>query len=187
MNADASANQPGHEFAYLAGGCFWCTEAVFRDVNGVVAVESGYAGGQVRNPTYEQVCEGTTGHAELVKVEYDPKVISYRQILQIFFATHDPTTLNRQGNDTGTQYRSAVFTVNAEQREAARAMIAELTAEKLFGRPIVTEVTPLPVFYPAERYHQRFYENNPAQGYCMMVVGPKVAKFRKQFASMLRR
>lgn len=187
MSAELAGTQSANQLAYLAGGCFWCTEAVYRDLKGVVAVESGYAGGHVNSPTYEQVCDGDTGHAELVKVEFDPAVISFRQVLQVFFATHDPTTLNRQGNDVGTQYRSAVFYTDIAQRDEAKALIAELTREQVFGRPIVTEVTPLSNYSGAERYHQRFYENNPNQGYCMMVVGPKVAKFRKQFAALLKR
>lgn len=184
--ASISQGSGGSQTAYLAGGCFWCTEAVFLDVNGVTAVESGYAGGHVKNPTYEQVCDGNTGHAELVKVDFDPSKISYRQVLSIFFATHDPTTLNRQGNDIGTQYRSAVFYVDNSQAEEARALVAELTRDRVFDRPIVTEISPLSNYSAAERYHQNFYANNPRQGYCLMVVAPKVAKFRKQFVSLLK-
>lgn len=185
MTSNSQGNS-NSQTAYLAGGCFWCTEAVFLDVKGVVAVESGYAGGHVKNPTYEQVCDGDTGHAELVKVDFDPAQISYRQVLSIFFATHDPTTPNRQGNDIGTQYRSAVFYVDDTQRDEAQNLIAELTRDRVFDRPIVTEVSPLSNYSTAERYHQNFYANNPYQGYCMMVVAPKVSKFRKQFASLLK-
>ncbi len=171
----------------IGGGCFWCTEAVFLAVEGVLAVESGYSGGHVDNPGYEEVCEGSTGHAEVVRVEFDADVISLREVLEIFFATHDPTTLNRQGADVGTQYRSVIFHADDEQRDVARAVIADLSAQQIFDRPIVTQVAPLANYFPAEAYHQRFYERNPYQGYCMAVVGPKVAKFRKQFASRLKR
>ena len=175
------------EIATLGGGCFWCVEAVYLEVDGVVSVESGYAGGHVPDPTYEQVCDGTTGHAEVVRVEFDPSRISYRDILGIFFATHDPTTRNRQGNDVGPQYRSVIYTHSDEQQRVARAFVDELAAQGVFGRPIVTEIEPLPDYYPAEPYHQRYFEKHPGQGYCMMVVAPKVAKFRKQFTSRLRR
>jgi peptide-methionine (S)-S-oxide reductase len=175
------------ETATLGGGCFWCLEAVYVDVEGVASVESGYAGGQVREPSYEQVCAGTTGHAEVVKVEFDPERIGYREILQIFFAIHDPTTPNRQGNDVGTQYRSVIFHHSEAQREVARQLIDELERQRVFDDPIVTEVLPLPDYWPGESYHQGYYARNPNQGYCMMVVGPKVAKFRKQFQSRLKR
>lgn len=175
------------QVAYLGGGCFWCVEAVFLDLTGVNAVESGYAGGHVNNPSYEQICDGNTGHAEIIRVEFDPKLISFRKVLKVFFGVHDPTTLNRQGNDVGTQYRSVVFYTNDEQRVDAQAVIDELTQEKIFDRKIVTEVSPLSNYSVAEAYHQRYFENNPNQGYCMMVVAPKVAKFRKQFVSLLRR
>lgn len=175
------------QVAYLGGGCFWCVEAVFLDLTGVSAVESGYAGGHVNNPTYEQICDGNTGHAEIIRVEFDPKTISFRNLLKVFFGVHDPTTLNRQGNDAGTQYRSVVFYINDEQRVDAQAVIDELTHEKIFDRKIVTEVSPLSKYSVAEAYHQRYFEKNPNQGYCAMVVAPKVAKFRKQFASQLRR
>ncbi|WP_244815287.1 peptide-methionine (S)-S-oxide reductase MsrA [Caballeronia sp. Lep1P3] len=175
------------ETATLGGGCFWCTEAVFLAVEGVQSVESGYAGGQVANPSYEQVCDGNTGHAEVVKVVFDPDVIVYREILEIFFATHDPTQLNRQGNDVGTQYRSAVFTHSDEQREIAQEVIDELQREDVHGGKIVTEVTALrDDYYPAEAYHQNFFAQHPNQGYCAVVVGPKVAKFRKKFAHRLK-
>jgi peptide-methionine (S)-S-oxide reductase len=173
------------ETATLGGGCFWCLEAVYLDVDGVTGVESGYAGGQVRNPSYEQVCGGDTGHAEVVKVEFDADRITYREILQIFFSIHDPTTLNRQGNDVGTQYRSVIFTHSDEQAATARALVAELEAQRLFDAPIVTQLQPVPEYWPGEAYHQRYYARNPYQGYCMMIVGPKVAKFRKQFKHRL--
>lgn len=175
------------ETATLGGGCFWCLEAVYLDVDGVTRVESGYAGGHVSQPTYEQVCEGTTGHAEVVKVEFDTDRISYRDILQIFFAIHDPTTLNRQGNDVGTQYRSVIFTHDEQQRSVAQALIDDLERQRVYDDPIVTEVAPVPEYWPAEAYHQTYYARNPYQGYCMMVVGPKVAKFRQQFAQLLVR
>jgi len=173
------------ETATLGGGCFWCLEAVYLDVDGVTGVESGYAGGAMRNPSYEQVCGGGTGHAEVVKVEFDTDRITYREILQIFFSIHDPTTLNRQGNDVGTQYRSVIFTHSDEQAATARALVAELEADRLFDAPIVTQLAPVPEYWPGEAYHQRYYARNPYQGYCMMVVGPKVAKFRKQFKHRL--
>ncbi|MCA3177214.1 MAG: peptide-methionine (S)-S-oxide reductase MsrA [Burkholderiaceae bacterium] len=175
------------ETATLGGGCFWCLEAVYLDVDGVTAVESGYAGGQVRDPSYEQVCSGDTGHAEVVRVSFDTDRISYREILQVFFGIHDPTTPNRQGNDIGTQYRSVIFTHSDAQAATAREMIDELERQRVFDDPIVTEVAPVPQYWPGEGYHQRYFERNPYQGYCMMVVGPKVAKFRKQFKHRLKR
>jgi peptide-methionine (S)-S-oxide reductase len=174
------------ETATLAGGCFWCLEAVFEQLRGVERVESGYAGGSVVNPTYEQVCGGRTEHAEVVQVTFDPNVISYREILDVFFALHDPTTLNRQGPDVGTQYRSAIFYHSPEQKQAAERRIAELNAEGVWGRPIVTEVVPFSVFYRAEDYHQGYFRNNPSQGYCRAVVAPKAAKLRKLFADKLK-
>ena len=174
------------ETATLGGGCFWCLEAAYEELRGVQKVESGYAGGQTPNPTYRQVCGGSTGHAEVVQVTFDPAVITYEQILDVFFALHDPTTLNRQGADVGTQYRSAVFYHSPEQKRAAEAVIAELNAEGAWGRPIVTEVVPLERFYRAEDYHQGYYRANPTPGYCVAVVGPKVAKFRQKFADRLR-
>lgn len=174
------------EVATLGGGCFWCVEAVFELVKGVEAVVSGYAGGHVPNPTYEQVCTKTTGHVEVIQVTFDPAVISYREILGIFFAFHDPTTPNRQGADVGPQYRSAIFTHSDEQKETVEAVIAELNAAKVFPAPVVTEVTAASAFYPAEDYHQGFYRNNPGQPYCAAVAGPKVAKFRKQFAKWMK-
>jgi peptide-methionine (S)-S-oxide reductase len=170
----------------LGGGCFWCTEAVFVNVRGITDVESGYSNGKAQKPTYEQVCTGTTGHNEVVKLEYDPAQISLRQILEIFFVIHDPTTLNRQGNDTGTQYRSGIYTTTPEQQQEAEAMVRQMGEEKLFGRPIVTEVQPLANYWPAEEYHQDFFEKNPYQGYCMAVAAPKVEKFRKTFASLVK-
>ena len=168
----------------LGGGCFWCTEAVFVQVRGVVDVESGYSNGQMHAPTYEDVCTGTTGHNEVVKLVYDPAQISTREVLEIFFCIHDPTTLNRQGNDSGTQYRSGIYISTPEQQAVAREVIAEMTASGVYGRAIVTEVVPVNNYWPAEDYHQDFFERNPHQGYCMAVAAPKVAKFRKTFARM---
>ena len=177
----ASNPRPGHEFATLGGGCFWCLEAVYEDLEGVVDVESGYAGGQVPRPTYEQVCDGGTGHAEVVRIEFDPAVISYREILEVFFVIHDPTQLNRQGNDVGTQSRSVIFIHTDDQRRIAAEVIAELQPQ-VRGK-VVTEVTPMPDYYRAEKYHQEYFRHNMGQGYCMFVVAPKVAKFRKTFAA----
>lgn len=175
------------ETATLAGGCFWCLEAVYDQLKGVQDVVSGYAGGTRPNPTYEQVCSGSTGHAEVVQVKFDPSVVSFRDLLGIFFAIHDPTTLNRQGGDIGTQYRSAIFYHSPEQKTIADEVIRELTEQKLWSDPIVTEVTPLSEFYPAEAYHQEYYERNPNQGYCQAVVGPKVAKFRSKYFEKLKK
>jgi peptide-methionine (S)-S-oxide reductase len=174
------------EIATLAGGCFWCLEAVFEQVRGVDRVESGYCGGQNPNPTYRQVCGGDTGHAEVVQVTFDPAVITYREILEIFFAIHDPTTLNRQGADVGTQYRSAIFYHSPDQRQTAEQLIAELNSAGIWSRPLVTEVVPLAEFFKAEDYHQGYFQANPSQPYCQAVVEPKVAKFRKQFLAKLR-
>jgi peptide-methionine (S)-S-oxide reductase len=182
-----SDGQNGLEQAVFGGGCFWCTEAVFDELRGVERVESGYAGGAAPSPTYEQVCAGATGHAEVVRVTYDPGVISYRDLLGVFFATHDPTQLNRQGADVGTQYRSAVFYETAEQREAAVQMIAELEAQGVWGGRVVTTLEPLAEFYPAEEYHRDYYRRNPDQGYCRAVIAPKVAKFRQQFLDRLKK
>jgi peptide-methionine (S)-S-oxide reductase len=182
-NASAAADE---ETATLAGGCFWCLEAVFERVDGVVDVRSGYAGGHRKSPTYQQVCSGATGHAEAVQVRYDPRVIGYRDILEIFFAMHDPTTLNRQGADVGTQYRSAIFFDGDAQRDAAREVIRALEAEGIWGDPVVTEVVPLEAFWPAEEYHREYFRRNPDQPYCQVVVAPKVAKLRKRFAHRLR-
>ena len=174
------------EFATLGGGCFWCLEAVFVEVQGVERVESGYMGGKVKNPSYRQVCEGTTDHAEVVQIAFDPKVITYRELLQIFFVIHDPTTLNRQGADAGTQYRSAIFYHSPQQKEAAQTLIKEFDAEKIFDRPIVTQVVAADTFYRAEDYHQGYFAANPNQPYCRGVVAPKVAKLRKHFLSKLK-
>ena len=171
------------ELATLAGGCFWCLEAVFEQLRGVEKVESGYAGGEMPNPTYKVVCTGTTGHAEVVQIAFDPAVIPFRELLQVFFTIHDPTTLNCQGNDAGTQYRSAIFYHSPEQRETAEGVISELSEQKLWPNPIVTEVQPLSTFWKAEDYHQGYYRANPGQGYCQGVVSPKVAKARKAFAA----
>ncbi|MES2562585.1 MAG: peptide-methionine (S)-S-oxide reductase MsrA [Pseudomonadota bacterium] len=174
------------EIATLAGGCFWCLEAVYDGMQGVLSVESGYTGGQSANPTYEQVCGGRTGHAEVVQVTFDPELVSYQDILRVFFVIHDPTTLNRQGNDVGSQYRSAIFHHSPEQKEIAQAVIAEITQAKLYRDPVVTELKPTPAFYVAEVDHQEYYARNPNQPYCQYVVAPKVAKFRKQFADRLK-
>lgn len=174
------------ERATLGGGCFWCLEAVFEQVNGVSKVESGYCGGVVEKPTYREVCNGNTGHAEVVHVTFDPEVIRFREILEIFFAIHDPTTLNRQGADVGTQYRSAIFYHTPEQKKVAEEVIAELNAAKIWDGPIVTKLESCPVFYRAEDYHQEYYRLNSQQPYCQAVISPKVAKLRKKFASKLR-
>jgi peptide-methionine (S)-S-oxide reductase len=186
MEAQTQPARSGREVATLAGGCFWCLEAVYDQVQGVESVESGYMGGTVEHPTYEAVCGGQTGHAEAVQITFDPKAISYQELLEIFIVIHDPTTLNRQGNDVGTQYRSAIFYHSPEQRQTAEAVIASITKQQLYERPIVTKVVPAMAWYEAEAYHQEYFARNPFQGYCQFVVGPKVAKFRKQFASRLR-
>lgn len=172
--------------AILAGGCFWCTEAVLKDLRGVSKVESGYIGGHTLNPDYESVCSGTTGHAEAVRVTFDPSQVSFRDLLTLFFATHDPTSLNRQGGDVGTQYRSAVFPLNEEQERQTREVISDLTAQNVFDRPIVTTLEPATRFYVAEGYHQDYYARNPRQGYCMAVIAPKVSKLRKEYGDRLR-
>jgi len=177
----------GRESATLAGGCFWCLEAVYDQVKGVDSVESGYMGGKVANPTYAQVCEGDTGHAEVVRITFDPSVVSFRDLLDVFFVIHDPTTLNRQGNDAGTQYRSAVFYHSAEQKKVAEEAIERLTAEGIYDDRIVTEVTAAGPLYVAEDYHQEYFANNPYQPYCMAVVAPKVSKFRRKFLEKLKR
>jgi peptide-methionine (S)-S-oxide reductase len=171
------------EVATLAGGCFWCLEAVFAELEGVTEVVSGYTGGQLPDPDYRQICTGETGHAEAVRLTFDPARIGYRDILEVFFVIHDPTTLNRQGNDVGTQYRSAIYFHSDGQRAAAQALLDEFAADNTFAAPVVTELAPAGVFYPAEEYHQRYYRNNPMQPYCQFVVAPKLAKFRKQFAA----
>jgi len=172
--------------ATLAGGCFWCLEAVFDQLKGVVSVESGYTGGHVPNPGYELVCGGGTGHAEAVQVTFDPRGISYKELLGIFFTIHDPTTLNRQGNDVGTQYRSAIFYHDEEQRQTAKQVIQEVTAAGIWDSPIVTELVPYKEFFMAEDYHQEYFANNPGQGYCRIVIAPKVANFRKRFQGLLK-
>lgn len=174
------------EVTTLGGGCFWCLEAVFDDLHGVLDVVSGYSGGHVKNPTYQQVCMKITGHAEVVQIVFDNEIIRFEDVLKVFFAVHDPTTLNRQGNDVGPQYRSAIYYHSPEQKASAEAVIRELNAQKLWSAPIVTEVTAFDVFYPAEDYHQEYFRNNPEQGYCVYVVAPKVAKFRKQFMESLK-
>jgi peptide-methionine (S)-S-oxide reductase len=189
------ANQPirpdeipaGKEVATLAGGCFWCLEAVYDDLAGVESVESGYMGGRTSNPSYEEVCSGETGHAEVVRITFDPKAISFREILEVFFVIHDPTTLNRQGNDVGTQYRSAIFHHAPEQKQTAGEVIAELAREQVYDAPIVTEVVPASDFWIAERYHQEYFRRNPGQSYCMWVVAPKVQKFRKRFLAKVKK
>ena len=173
--------------ATLAGGCFWCLEAVYDEVKGIHSVESGYAGGHVDNPTYRAVCNGDTGHAEVVQVHFDPSVVSYRDLLNVFFAIHDPTTFNRQGADVGTQYRSAIFYHDDEQKRVAEELIKDLNAQKIWDRPIVTEVTKLDKVYLAEDYHQEYFARNPYQPYCMAVVAPKVSKFRKHFLELLKK
>ena len=174
------------ERATLAGGCFWCLEAVYENLKGVQQVVSGYIGGARPNPSYEQVCAGATGHAEAVQVTFDPAVTSFRDLVEIFFTIHDPTTLNRQGADVGTQYRSAIFYHSEEQKKTAEAVMADLKSKGLWSAPIVTELVSAPTFYPAEEYHQHYFARNPTQGYCRAVVEPKVAKFRKQFMSKLK-
>lgn len=175
------------EVATLGGGCFWCLEAVFEQLRGVVKVESGYAGGAVVDPSYQQVCTGTTGHAEVVQLTFDPQVIAFKEILEIFFTIHDPTTLNRQGADVGTQYRSAIFYHDKEQRAVAEEVIGEINAAKIWPDPIVTEVAPFSVLYRAEDYHQEYFRRNPGQGYCRVVIAPKVAKFRTQYFERLKK
>ncbi len=175
------------EIATLGGGCFWCLEAIFKELRGVEKVVSGYSGGNLPNPTYREVCTGNTGHAEAVQITFDPEIIKFREILEIFFTIHDPTTLNRQGADIGTQYRSVIFYHTLEQKEAAEKVIAELEANKLWDAPIVTEVVPFKAFYEAEEYHQEYFERNPEQPYCRVVIAPKVAKFRKQFLAKLKK
>jgi peptide-methionine (S)-S-oxide reductase len=177
----------GREVATLGGGCFWCTEAVFDDLKGVESVESGYSGGSTANPTYAQVCSGTTGHAEIIQITFDPQLVSFKQILEVFFTVHDPTTLNRQGADVGTQYRSVIFYHDEEQRRVAEEVIRELDAQHIWNAPIVTELAPFEKFYVAEDYHQEYFRLNGSQPYCRMVVAPKVAKFREHYREQLKR
>jgi len=179
-----AAPAPGHEFATLGGGCFWCLEAVFAELKGIADVESGYSGGAPKNPSYRDVCSGDTGHAEVVRIEFDPGQISYRQVLEVFFAIHDPTTPNRQGNDVGTQYRSVIFFHSSEQEQVAREVMRE--AEGIWGQALSTQLLAAPVYWRAEDYHQEYFANNPGQGYCAIVVAPKVAKFRKTFKDLRR-
>ena len=187
LSQDHSASLGTHlEVATLAGGCFWCLEAVYDDLKGVVDVVSGYTGGHVRNPSYREVCTGTTGHAEAVQITFDPAQITYRELLEVFFSIHDPTTLNRQGADVGTQYRSAIFYHTAEQKKTAEAVMAALQVDNPWGRPIVTELAPMEAFYPAEEYHQEYFARNPEQGYCTVVIAPKLEKFRHKFAHRLK-
>ena len=180
-------NSTGRQIATLAGGCFWCLEAVYDRLQGVESVESGYMGGHTPKPTYQDVCDGNTGHAEVVQITFDPQVLTYREILEVFFAIHDPTTPNRQGNDVGTQYRSAIFYHSPEQKAQAEKIIAELTADQTFPARIVTEIAPAVQFHAAEKYHQEYFENNPNQPYCRVVVAPKVAKFRAKFADRMKK
>lgn len=175
------------ETAVLGGGCFWCTEAIFLNLKGVLKVESGYSGGHVLNPTYKQVCTGTTGHAEVIRVEFDPEILTFSQLLEVFFLTHDPTTMNRQGADVGTQYRSAVFYTNSQQEETAREVIRLLNEEKVYKNPIVTEVSPLINYFKAEDYHQNYFERNKSQAYCAYVIQPKMDKFKKTFSGLLKK
>jgi len=184
---NATIGTAGTELATLAGGCFWCLEAVYDDMKGVVSVESGYMAGKNPNPTYEQVCSGTTGHAEVVQIRFDPAVASFRELLEVFFVIHDPTTLNRQGNDAGTQYRSAIFLHSPAQQQTAQEVIAQMTRDKVWPSPIVTEVSAAQTFWIAEDYHQEYFARNPNQGYCAFVVAPKVQKFRKHFLDKLKK
>ncbi|MBW3623922.1 MAG: peptide-methionine (S)-S-oxide reductase MsrA [Armatimonadetes bacterium] len=181
------ADSGRREVATLGGGCFWCIETVFNDLKGVEKAVSGYAGGSSPNPTYKQVCSGTTGHAEVVQITFDPSVLSYREILEIFFSIHDPTTLDRQGADVGSQYRSVIFTHTPEQREIAEQVMREVGEQGIWGKPLVTELSPAPEFYPAEEYHQRYFEQNPNQPYCRAVIAPKVAKFRQKHMEKLKK
>ena len=175
------------EKATLGGGCFWCTEAVYLELKGVVDVKPGYSGGHVKNPGYKEVCTGRTGHAEVVQITFDPEKVSYSQILEVFFMTHDPTTLNRQGNDVGTQYRSVIFYHNEEQKETAEKVIAAFEKEKVYDKPIVTQVEPFDTFYVAEDYHLNYYNRNKSQGYCQYIITPKLEKFRKVFKDQLKK
>jgi len=186
-NEPAESPAAAHEVATLAGGCFWCLEAVYDELRGVASVESGYMGGRVERPSYEDVCSGATGHAEVVQIRFDPKQVGFRDLLDVFFVIHDPTTRNRQGHDIGTQYRSAIFYHSPEQKAIAEEVIARITADKLWRAPIVTEVAPASAFWVAEDYHQEYFANNPRQPYCMAVVDPKVAKFRKHFRDKLKK
>ena len=183
---DNGKEDNGYQVATLAGGCFWCLEAVYEQLKGVKSVTSGYSGGNVANPSYKLVCTGMTGHAEVVQIVFDPKVVSYSELLQVFFTIHDPTTLNRQGADVGTQYRSAIFYHNLEQKSDAEKTIEDIETAKIWDDPIVTQVVPFEDFYPAEDYHQEYFRNNTNQPYCQIVIAPKVAKFRRQYVSRLK-
>src|SRR4026208_364199 len=186
MGHTASSTQTGYPIATVAGGCFWCLEAVYDQIKGVVAVESGYMGGQVDHPTYEAVCSGRTGHAEAVRITFDPDVVGYRELIEVLFVIHDPTTLNRQGHDVGTQYRSVIFYHSPEQKRIAEEVITSLTRDHVYSNPIVTELVAADTWHEAEPYHQEYFARNPFQGYCTAVVGPKVEKFRKLFTSRLK-
>ena len=187
MNLDQSVLPPeGRSFAILAGGCFWCTEAIYAEMKGVEKVESGYTGGHIKNPGYREICTGRTGHAEAVRITFDPQVVSFGDLLEVFWRTHDPTTLNRQGADAGTQYRSAIFPMDEEQEQMARASLSAADEAGLWEDPIVTSIEPLAPFYVAEAYHQDYFERNPDQGYCVAVIGPKVKKFKALFAEKLK-
>jgi peptide-methionine (S)-S-oxide reductase len=175
-----------NEVATLGAGCFWCTEAVFQNIKGVVEVVSGYSGGSVKNPTYEQICSSSTGHAEVSQITYDPKILSYDELLFIFWGIHNPTTLNQQGNDVGSQYRSVIFYHNQKQKKIAELSKKRLAEDKIYDSPIVTEIAPFEAFYPAENYHQNYYSNNPDKMYCKLVIGPKMAKLRKEFSKYLK-
>jgi len=179
-------SSPNREVATLGAGCFWCVEAVFDELRGVETVESGYSGGQVPNPSYEQVCTGRTGHAEVIQITFDPEVVSFREVLEVFFTVHDPTTLNRQGADVGTQYRSAIFYHSPEQKATAEQVIAEMNQAGIWNDPIVTEVSEFSEFFPAGEYHRDYYRRNPNQGYCQIVIAPKVAKFRQKYLANLK-
>ncbi|MEL7587386.1 MAG: peptide-methionine (S)-S-oxide reductase MsrA [Prolixibacteraceae bacterium] len=182
----AQSKSADMEIATLGGGCFWCTEAVYKELKGVVSVTSGYSGGDIVNPSYREVCTGRTGHAEVIDIQFNPKIISFSELLEVFFATHDPTTLNRQGGDVGTQYRSVIFYHNEQQKEIAESIISRFNQENVFDRPVVTEVTAWKNFFPAEDYHQNYFENNPSQSYCQLVIVPKMEKFRKVFRDRLK-
>jgi peptide-methionine (S)-S-oxide reductase len=186
QNTNMTMKDTGLKTAVFAGGCFWCTEAIFNELKGVKKVVSGYSGGKVANPTYKQVCTGLTGHAECTQITYDPEVVTFAELLEVFWMTHDPTTLNRQGADSGTQYRSAIFYTDEDQKQVAIAYKAKLEKEKIWSDPIVTEITKFEKFYPAEDYHQEYYQNNPNQGYCRIVITPKIEKFKKIFADKLK-
>lgn len=186
QNTSKTMKDAGSKTVVFAGGCFWCTEAIFNELKGVKKVVSGYSGGNVANPTYEQVCTGQTGHAECTQITYDPTQVTFAELLEVFWMTHDPTTLNRQGADHGTQYRSAIFYTDEDQKQEAIAYKAKLEKEKIWSDPIVTEITKFEKFYPAENYHQEYYQNNPNQGYCRIVITPKIEKFKKIFADKLK-